>query len=267
MENKNKNLDIIEFSIYGVDYKLDINGNSNILGGATGLRDSMTINNWEHRTFEIFNYVKHEKKNAIDIGAWVGTTAIWLSKNFKQVMAIEADTAALIALKSNLNASNCDNVLVVDKPIYNKNETITFGTNQYDKTYNKQPLGNSTSQIKKGGFNENDYTVETMTLSDINKIFPLSEVSFIKVDIEAAEQYILVDLIKYAEIYNLELYISFHLQWWESENIQKLKTVYSKLFNNAKYILSTERNIVLSNDELIQYLLNGGGSDSFYFKY
>ncbi len=46
---------------------------------------------WENDTFEVFEKVKNQEGIAIDIGAWIGTTAIWLSKNFSmwsQLMAI-----------------------------------------------------------------------------------------------------------------------------------------------------------------------------------
>jgi len=264
MEN---NTEVISFSAHNVHYTFNVDDNKHIRGGAAGFKDSMLVHNWEKNTFEVFDFVKNKDKNAIDIGAWVGLTTIWLANNFKNLLAIEADTAAVLALKSNLKNSECNNVSIIDRPIYFKNETITFGTNQYDANYNKQPLGSSTSQIKDGGFNESDYTTNTITLSDINDIYPFENVSFIKVDIEAGEQYIIEDLVKYAEMYKLELYISFHLQWWKRENIEKMINTYISLFKNALVIMSIELNTQLSIKEFVFYLINGGGSDSFYIKY
>jgi FkbM family methyltransferase len=257
----------IELYIHNTKYKFNIEDNNHILGGAKGLKESMTTHNWEQNTFDVFDFVKNKNKNAIDIGAWVGLTTVWLSNNFNKVLAIEADSAALKALKSNLKHSECNNVEIIDRPIYNKNESIIFGTNQYDATYSKEPLGSSTSQIKDGGFNENDYTVNSITLSDINKMFPFEDVGFIKVDIEAGEQYIIKELVKYAEIYNLELFISFHLQWWKHDNILEIINTYEDLFKNTLAIMSIDLNRQLSVSEFKNYLLSGGGSDSFYLKF
>lgn len=35
---------------------------------------------WEKETIEVFDQVKDKEAIAIDIGAWIGTTAIWLFK-------------------------------------------------------------------------------------------------------------------------------------------------------------------------------------------
>ena len=255
----------IKFTAHNVNYELDIDSNKSILGGAEGLRDSL-LNDWEKETFQIFEYVQNKNKNAIDIGGWIGTTAIWLSNGFKNLLVVESDTVALSALKSNLTTSNCNNVTIINRPIYHKNEVITFGTNQYVEEYKTIGLGNSTSQIKTGGYVDTDYQVETITLSDLDKIFPFKDVGFIKVDIEGGEEFILLDLIYYAELYNLELYVSFHLQWWKNINRADLHNKYHTVFDKAEYILSAEHNKQLLGDELIDHLINNG-SDSIYFKF
>jgi hypothetical protein len=127
-------------------------------------------------------------------------------------------------------------------------------------------LGNSTSQIKTGGYTDTDYQVESITLSDLDKIFPFKDVGFIKVDIEGSEEFILLDLIHYAELYNLELYVSFHLQWWKNTDVSYLRNKYHTAFDKAEFILSAEKNKKLLGDELINHLINNG-SDSIYFKF
>jgi FkbM family methyltransferase len=255
----------IKFTAHNVNYELDIDSNKSILGGAEGLRDSL-LNDWEKETFQIFEYVQNKNKNAIDIGGWIGPTAIWLSNGFKNLLVVESDRVALSALKSNLTTSNCNNVTIIDRPIYHKNEVITFGTNQYVETYKTQGLGNSTSQIKTGGYVDTDYQVETITLSDLDKMFPFKDVGFIKVDIEGGEEFILLDLIHYAELYNLELYVSFHRQWWKNIDNSNFRNKYHTAFDKAKYILSVEINKQFLGDELIEHLIDRG-SDSIYFKF
>src|ERR1700679_1912117 len=50
---------------------------------------------WENETFDVFDQFKDDQGIAIDIGAWIGATTIWLSKNFHHVLAIEANTGAI----------------------------------------------------------------------------------------------------------------------------------------------------------------------------
>ena len=82
---------------------------------------------WENETFLVFDKVKDKNKIAIDLGAWIGTTAIWLSKNFYHVIAVEGDTKSLECLALNLEAAECENVTVCSQPIYSTSEKVIFG--------------------------------------------------------------------------------------------------------------------------------------------
>jgi FkbM family methyltransferase len=70
-------------------------------------------------------------------------------------------------------------------------------------------MNDSTSNL----YNDSDkpeeyYLVDTITLESIITNYQInpSEIGLIKVDIEGSEEFILLDLINYAELYNLELY-------------------------------------------------------------
>ena len=56
---------------------------------------------WEVDTFTVFKHFADPSKIAIDIGAWIGFTPIWLCNNFKHVMCIEADNKSIISLENN----------------------------------------------------------------------------------------------------------------------------------------------------------------------
>jgi FkbM family methyltransferase len=251
----------LKFNLHGVNYNINPDDNKNI-SIFQWFTSSFTNGNWEANTFEVFNYVKNVDKKAIDIGAWIGPTSIWLSKNFKEVLAIDADLVAVEALKANLKTSECFNTQVLDKPIHSVNTKVTFGTNQYDSFYQSEGLGASTSQIKDGGFIDSDYTLETITLDQLNQSFPFSEVSFVKVDIEGGEELILEDLIKNAKKYNWELWISFHYDWWKDKNINR----FDGLFDDAIDIRSDNlTNKIHSWDAIDMIKLNP--RVSLYIKY
>jgi FkbM family methyltransferase len=222
------------FSIYGVDYSFDPSNNSKIVN-YDWFMDTFSTGNWENDTFRVFDMVKNSNKTAIDIGTWIGPTVIWLSKNFKDVIAVEADKVAIEALKGNLKSSNCENVKIIENPIYSEsNVKLFFGSN----TNIPAELGDSTSQIKNESTNEQDSEVLTITLGDI--LNPLvknpEDVSFIKVDIEGGEENIIPELFETCSKYKYDLWISFHCPWWKDTNINRFEKYFSLAKNEENII-------------------------------
>ena len=217
------------FTIHGVDYSFDPSKNSQIVN-YQWFMDALSTGKWENDTYSVFDIVKDPTKTALDIGAWIGPTAIWLSKNFKEVIAVEADKIALKALKANLKSSKCKNVKVIERPIYSEsNIELFFGSNA-NRAAN---LGDSTSQLKSKSTNKEDSSVLTITLSDILK--EVKDVSFIKVDIEGGEEHIIPELFETCSKYNISLWISFHYTWWKDSNIDRFEKSFS-LATNEKNI-------------------------------
>jgi len=217
------------FSIHGVDYSFDPSKNSQIVN-YQWFMGALSSGNWENDTYSVFDIVKDPTKTAIDIGGWIGPTAIWLSKHFKEVVIVEADKVALSALKANLESSNCNNVKVIDRPIYSEsNVKLFFGSN----TNRAADLGDSTSQLKNESTNTEDSEVLTISLSDILK--ETKDVSFIKVDIEGGEEHIIPELFETCSKHNISLWISFHYDWWKDPNIDRFAKWFS-LATNEKNI-------------------------------
>ena len=218
------------FSIYGVDYSFDPSNNSKIVN-YDWFMDTLSKGDWEHDTFRVFDMVKDSNKTAIDIGAWIGPTVIWLSKNFKNVITVEADKVALEALKGNLKSSNCDNVTIIENAIYSEsNVKLFFGSN----TNITAELGDSTSQLKNESTNTQDSEVLTITLSDILK--NPEDVSFIKVDIEGGEEHIIPELFETCSKYNYSLWFSFHYPWWKDSNIERFEKYFALAKNEENII-------------------------------
>lgn len=189
--------------------------------------DSASINfaqgafsEWEEETFDVFEMVKDPEGVAIDLGAWIGATSIWLSKHFSDVIAVDADRVSLECLKLNLEASDCRNVTICDRPVYNKTQKIIFG-----------PRGNilneSISFIKSQSDRAVDYSAKTITFNQLlhnyvyrNDQIRSKKISFIKCDIEGGEENILEDVLYFAFHNQCKVYMSFHLGWWTSKKIQ-----------------------------------------------
>ena len=168
---------------------------------------------WENSTFDIFESVKNPEKIAIDLGAWIGLTGIWLSRHFKEVICVEADKLSFDTLNNNLQSSLCTNVTLINKAIYKEKTTVVFGGNKYRNA----PLNSSMSQIKNTATSHTDYICETITMYDL--IHDYNLVGFIKVDIEGGEENIVEDLLNISTKYKIPTYISFHYTWWNNKNI------------------------------------------------
>jgi hypothetical protein len=90
-----------------------------------------------------------------------------------------------------------------------------------------------------------------------------SDVSFVKVDIEGGEEHILSDIIKLAEEYHWDLWISFHFDWWKDKNIDR----FQNLFNNAIDIrFESLQNKITDPKEVIN-LIKTHPFSSIYFKF
>jgi FkbM family methyltransferase len=182
---------------------------------------------WEEDTFDIFEMVADKNGVAIDIGAWIGTTSIWLSKNFSHVIAVEADKESIIFLNKNLKASECTNVTVCNKALTDTNGIVFFGP----RSSISDSLNFSTSYVKNEQSSKNDFAVPSITLDQFMKQY-INEnngirdrkITFIKCDIEGGEESILKDVLNYANINNCRVWMSFHYTWWKNKKITDFKS-------------------------------------------
>ena len=193
--------------------------------------------NWENETFEIFDKFLDKSKIFIDIGGWIGTTAMYGSRKSKYIYSIEADIKSFNDMSINLQ-TNCEkNYTLINKAIYNlDNIDLKFGKNIF---LHNSKMNDSTSQIYKDTDSSSEYySIQTITLQRIiedNNINP-NEISLIKVDIEGGEENILNDLFSIHEKYKTPLYISFHYSWWNNKDLDR----FSFLTSIQKYKIKSD---------------------------
>lgn len=184
---------------------------------------------WESETFEVFNTIKNPEGIAIDLGAWIGTTSIWLSKHFDHVIAVEADRESLRCLEQNLAASECGNVTICPRPLAREERMVVFGPRG-------SVLNQSISCIQETMRNENDYLVESITLNSLISGYvgedATQKISFIKCDIEGGEEEILEDLLLFAFTHQCKVYLSFHVDWWKKKDVQRFKRLFALFHTN-----------------------------------
>lgn len=189
--------------------------------------------NWERDTFEIFDKFLDKNKVFIDIGGWIGTTAMYGSRKSKYVYSIEADTKSVNDMSINLKNNCKQNYTLIDKAIYNiDNIAIKFGKNKF---LENSKMNDSTSHIYTDNETSSDYySVQTITLERIiaeHNINP-PDISLIKVDIEGGEENILNDLFTIHRKYNVPLYVSFHYDWWKDKNLNRFEFLTEMQKNN-----------------------------------
>jgi FkbM family methyltransferase len=199
---------------------------------------------WEPYTFQCFRKVADPSKVAIDIGAWIGLTGIWLSKHFKHVVCVEADRVAVDALRANLEASGSRNYTLFDKAIYHTNTTLYFGPNSFRNSV----LNDSMSQLKTISDKGADYPINTITITDITRGIPTTDIGFIKVDIEGGEEFIMEDIMNFSSQNKIAILISFHILWWKHKDV----TRFVHLFKTSR-VESDAGEIIINVGEYLKH--------------
>ncbi len=202
-----------EINLHGVVFKFDPENNKKI-SNFNWFMEYFKTGRWEIFTYDIFNHCAKKDKIALDIGAWIGPTSIWLSKNFKEVYSFEPDPVAFESLRKNLESSECKNVLPIDKALYSEKTSLGFGVNP---AFAHEGLGASTSQLKT---DISELIVQTTTFRELSRMIRFEDVSLVKVDIEGSEEHIIEDLFKYASIYKWDVLMEIHPQFMSFDGLE-----------------------------------------------
>lgn len=178
--------------------------------------------NWEDETFVVFDKYLHENKIFIDIGGWIGTTAMYGSRKSKHVYVVEADKESVKDMNLNMETNCCNNYTLINKAIFNVDEKdIKFGKNKF---LGNSRMNDSTSQIYDDFESSNEfYTITTITLQTMIRDYRIdaTNISLIKVDIEGGEENILNELYEIHDTFKVPLYVSFHFDWWKDKTLDR----------------------------------------------
>lgn len=242
-----KDVNVVKVMKRGVEYIFNLKGRNNHEGW---VRNAFPT--WEEDTFDVFELCKNNDKIAIDLGGWIGTTCIWLSKHFKKVVVVEADPESVLEITKNIELSGCSNVDICNKAIYNEVTNVIFGSH----SDHGGDLNRSMSHIKNTSEFNTDVSIETITLGKILMDYNISvlDIAFIKCDIEGGEEYIFEELLTFCMKNKIPLFLSFHIFWWKDQNLERFRN----LFENVKY--------ACKYDDIIDSLRQNGGL-SIHFQF
>ncbi|TCP70105.1 FkbM family methyltransferase [Baia soyae] len=163
----------------------------------------MGSNGWEEHTFNILDRFLSVDHTYLDIGAWVGPTALYGAHLSKHVYAIEPDQVAFAEFKQNLdlNPLLSSKTTPINAALSGKSETINL--------YSNGAFGNSMSSIMPTG-SDDSYTVEGITISDLMNKYNINDLNFIKMDVEGSEYFLVPAMEEFLESEKPTLYLSFH---------------------------------------------------------
>jgi FkbM family methyltransferase len=193
-------------------------------------RDDYTT--WEPETFNVFRKLATDKV-VLDVGAWVGPTALWLANAGKKVFALEPTQTAFAEMCSNYKVNpNIKDKLVAINAALDSQVRITEMTNR----------GNSADALVEENHNVKGLTiatdtvpVQTMTIEALEQKYPeLSEASFVKMDTEGYERVLVPAMENFFKTKKPNAYISLHPQYNSPAVIQgtvdKLKEIFPYLY-------------------------------------
>ncbi|MEM5493878.1 FkbM family methyltransferase [Hoeflea sp. AS16] len=146
---------------------------------------------WEPSTYANFDRNIDDSTLMIDIGAWIGPTALYAAQLAKKCVAFEPDPIAFERLQANValnsSASWIKNLVIFNKAVGTKAGTIPFGS--------RKGGGDSTSSVLFADGPTN-WLVQAITLQSVldDHAEPGQKI-FLKIDIEGGE-YDLIPAIK-----------------------------------------------------------------------
>lgn len=161
---------------------------------------------WEPHTFAIFDHFVRKNSVVLDIGSWSGVLTLYAAKIAKEVHALDPDPVCFRELETNvgLNPAVANKIKTYQTAISNSKETLRLSA--------REAYGASSSSIlSRKRDTENSVEIETISLLDFVETAQISEVDFIKMDVEGAEFQILPTIGKALEkLQYPTLYVSFH---------------------------------------------------------
>ncbi|MDJ1159447.1 FkbM family methyltransferase [Chelatococcus sp. SYSU_G07232] len=142
--------------------------------------DRVAAGLWEPGTLAVLDRWLDGDTVFVDLGAWVGPTALYAAALGARVFAVEADPAALDQLARNLaaNPTLAERITVIDRAIHPHAGTVTFGA--------RRKPGDSMSSLLLAGA-PTTWSAETITPAELAALLPCDGRRFVKIDIEGAE--------------------------------------------------------------------------------
>jgi FkbM family methyltransferase len=156
---------------------------------------------WEQDTLDVIDRFATPGLTVVDIGAWIGPTALWAAERGAHVVAIEPDPVALSFLRLNIEANAAD-VTIVQGAVANEDGTCRIAP--------REGWGMSMTHVAESGLE-----VPCWSIATLFEQFQIDgNVSLVKMDIEGGEATVLETVAPFLAQRGIPLVVSMHEQWW-----------------------------------------------------
>ena len=174
---------------------------------------SEKYSSWETGTFKILDTYLSKDKDYLDIGAWVGPTAIYGSFLSRKVIAVEPDPIAYKILQKNVALNSIKNIELINKAA-SKLEQVFLESSHF--------FGDSMTRVSE--MNTGSHATETVGL---DKLISMGDFSLIKIDIEGHEFSLIKEYINILNKCKIPLLLSIHAPFFNNG-----ETLMQDLLNN-----------------------------------
>jgi FkbM family methyltransferase len=161
---------------------------------------------WEPGTLAVMATLLGPGTVFIDLGAWIGPTSLFAAACGARVIAVEADPAALTALRRNIaaNPALAERITVVERAVHAQAGTVSFGA--------RRKPGDSMSSTLLAAEASITWSAETVTPAELATMAKPQERPVIKIDIEGGEYQLLPALAPLVAHPAAMVVVSFHPQ-------------------------------------------------------
>jgi FkbM family methyltransferase len=197
--------------------------------------DRVARGSYEPWLFEILDRFLDPEHSCLDIGAWIGPFSLYACQRARRCYAVEPDPVAFAALESNvaLNPLLASRITLHRGAIWSESGGIPFGSSS--------TFGDSMSS---GHFTKSFLTIQvpSLTIEDFLSTYGITDLGFIKMDIEAGETVVLPAMKEFLSTAKTPMLVSLHPLWFpdlqaDTRRILDALSCYRHLYSRAGRLL------------------------------
>lgn len=169
---------------------------------------------WEPQTFRVLREHLSPSETLLDIGAWIGPTALYGAHFAGRVIALEPDPVATEELRGNLalNPAVDVRVEVIPASLATSDTSVTLFCGGFHHNA-ESTLGDSMTSLlpSSSASSQQEVEVEGICIETLEARCDMGRLGLVKMDIEGGEYVVLPSMGEFFRRHQSPLYISFHI--------------------------------------------------------
>jgi FkbM family methyltransferase len=194
---KNKGVDLLYSTRNGISF--------HCRSGTTDINEAIVILSGTEYPEKIIKGLKNPKPIIVDAGAHLGFFSLFVKKlkPYSRIIAIEPLPENLRLLKVNLKLNSIRDVVIVKKALLDNDKRLKLYLPNYVDYDAASTLTYKNTPVK-------IYSIQSISLSKLIKLYNLEKIDLLKMDIEGAEFQIIINDIKLLKKKILYLIFEYH---------------------------------------------------------